>query len=71
VHVVVALVVQTALGQTLAHPIWIVVKTQELQADTFQTLHTLAHFLRQVLTHIQVMHVTVGNDIINQLRQAD
>jgi hypothetical protein len=71
VHVAVVAVVQTVAGQTLVHHTWIAVKTQELQAATFQILRTMAHFLRQVLTHIQVMHVTVGNDIINQLRQAD
>jgi hypothetical protein len=68
VHVVVALAVQTARGLIHVHHTWIAVKIQELQADTFQTLHIPVHFLRQVLTHIPVTHVTVGNDITNPQR---
>jgi hypothetical protein len=71
VLVVVAVAVQTVPGLIHVHHTWTVAKIQELLVDTFQTLHTLAHFLRQALTHIQVMHVTAGNDIINPPRLLD
>jgi hypothetical protein len=71
VLVAAAAAVQTVAGQIHVHHIWIVVKIQELLEDTFQTLHTTVHILRQVLIHIQVMHVTVGNDTISQQRLPD